>query len=88
MSSERRSTKLDFRTGKVTSRSARTSAETVEERFAGVMAEAEEQMGETPIVQVLSVMCDGCGWRQVVERPELPAGWTTNERGEFCPNCS
>ena len=87
MSSERRTVKLDRRTGKVTSRSARTSAETFEERFAGIMAEAEEQMGE-PGIQTLSVMCDGCGWRQVVEQPELPAGWTTNERGEFCPNCS
>lgn len=85
--SEREWLKVDFATGAVTLSRTSTTAESVEERFEGLKAEAEEQMPGAA-VSVMSVRCDGCQRVVVVEKPELPEGWTTCERGEFCPECS
>jgi hypothetical protein len=64
-----------------------TGEETVEERFASMRAEAIRR-GAGAGSETMSVMCDSCGSIKRVSEPALPEGWTTNERGEFCPRCA
>lgn len=84
---ERVTRSLDFATGEVSEQRTRTTASSPGERWRGLRASAAEQLSGEVLGELLAVACDGCGLLVRVERPELPVGWVTNERGEFCPAC-
>ena len=71
--SERTTRKLDFATGEVTEQRTRTTAESLQERWRGLIDSTREQAGDV-LAGFLGVACDGCGMVAQVERPELPAG--------------
>jgi hypothetical protein len=76
---------LDYTSGslKVTERIIPTG--TVEERFSALRRVSQEKVG--PGIEIMRVLCDGCGRSVQVDEPKLPEGWETNDRGEFCPRC-
>lgn len=60
---------------------------TIAERWDELLQENLKRLPGKPMVTVYAVLCDGCGLRVEVERPELPEGWISDERGELCPTC-
>jgi hypothetical protein len=63
---------------------------TIAERVAGLKASAAAALGRDPAeMAVLAVTCDSCcdTTRIDYHAPELPAGWVSNQDGEFCPRC-
>lgn len=86
--SERVTRRLHFLTGDVTEdRRQVPDGRTLQERFQDLIATTREQMGDPILACALGVRCDGCDQIVTVVTPTLPAGWVTNERGEFCPDC-
>lgn len=59
------------------------------QRFADLKASTEADMPGS-LARIAAVMCDGCGATVEVDykNPELPKGWTAQERGDFCARCS
>jgi hypothetical protein len=81
--------KLDLETGKLETLHTTTSAETLEERFDGMLAQGREQLGQNVEVLFMDVRCDGCDAIVELEGPpRLPPGWSTSESGDFCPSCT
>lgn len=79
---------VDLQRGSVTHRHTILPGDvSLDQRWAELRAHAAESMPDAE-GEVLWVLCDGCGRRDSVPEPKLPAGWTTNERGEFCEACS
>jgi hypothetical protein len=85
--SERITHTLRFKDMEITETKTRTTAQSLEERWAGLIAASREQLGGPILEQYLAVCCDGCGTVVAVDQ-SLPSGWSTTDRGEFCPNCS
>jgi hypothetical protein len=85
---------LDLRTGDVSEQWTETTAEGIKERVEGLRASAREMMEDPIIQETMTFICDGCGARrpltleEFIHLPDMPDGWTTNERGEFCGDCA
>lgn len=77
---------LDFKTGQITETQRVVADATVEERFQRLMAATVEVAGEL-IAGMMAVRCDGCNAIAEVDRPQLPDGWTSDQRGDLCPSC-
>jgi hypothetical protein len=60
------------------------------ERVAEISAQAEEQLPGPAQKRAALLRCDVCGVSVEipVEGAELPDGWVSKPKGDYCPECS
>jgi hypothetical protein len=59
------------------------------ERMAVLKAGVPADMAGAP-ARMMRLGCDGCGQAAALDydNPELPAGWSCDDEGDWCPACT